>query len=419
MDLYNRIEQLNEKLAKVVHDVRDYDAKIETEKRSKTAEDLQTIERMNVEAEQLMAEIETANADLRTQQTLEKSERHLTSSAGRKTAPAQPYVSNANQDDIDNIEFRNALAGRKHREYRSTGSPLAQSTAGTSKYLSAPLQWNNTLIKAIDNNVYMDQYCTHFDLNGSDTLTFPKEVTAMSRPTRTDEVTQPTEDTVADFAQVSFVPQEMSKLVKVTWKQLENSSFPTEQYLFNRYQYLFAEAKVYDRLNGRGPTTYLESVGVFDAAATGHIATTRDVSTGSTTDITADVIRDVRYAKMSPLYAPGARWCFGQNGFAKIMKLKDGKSGYMWQPSMVPGAPSLLEGLPVDICAHCPDTWTTGLYVGALINWSCYWIVTSKQLQIRVLDQTYANTKQTGFMGILYDIGAPMDDQGFVRLKTA
>jgi HK97 family phage major capsid protein len=42
---------------------------------------------------------------------------------------------------------------------------------------------------------------------------------------------------------------------------------------------------------------------------------------------------------------------------------------------------------------------TSGLYVGALGDWSHYWIADALDLAIQRLDELYAETNQVGFIG--------------------
>ena len=79
----------------------------------------------------------------------------------------------------------------------------------------------------------------------------------------------------------------------------------------------------------------------------------------------------------------------------------------------------MLLGLPVDETEYAPNTFTTGLYVGALCCWEYYWIADLMGMEIQRLNELYAATSQIGFIGRLYTDAAPVLGEAFVRVKLA
>jgi HK97 family phage major capsid protein len=68
---------------------------------------------------------------------------------------------------------------------------------------------------------------------------------------------------------------------------------------------------------------------------------------------------------------------------------------------------------------YAPNTFTTGLYVGLIGDWSQYWIVDALDLTIQRLVELYAETNQTGFIGRMETDGAPVLAEAFARVKLA
>jgi HK97 family phage major capsid protein len=84
---------------------------------------------------------------------------------------------------------------------------------------------------------------------------------------------------------------------------------------------------------------------------------------------------------------------------------------------MLMNEPDMLLGHPVDESEYVPNTFTTGLYVGALCNWSNYWIAELQGVELQRLVELYAGTSQIGFIGRMYADGAPVLAESFVRVK--
>ena len=161
-----------------------------------------------------------------------------------------------------------------------------------------------------------------------------------------------------------------------------------------------------------------QPLGVFTASNDG-ISTGRDVSTGNTTtSMTFDGLKEAKWT-LKQQYWNGSQWIFHRDGGKQIDKLKDGEGRYIWQASVIVGQPDRLLGLPVNFSEYAPNTFTTGLYVGILGDFSFYWIVESLGMELQRLQELYAATNQIGFI-IRAEIDAmPVLEEAFVRVKLA
>ena len=391
------IREMMEKRATLVAEARKLLDTAEAEKRELSAEERAQYDKTFDEARALGDKIQR-------EQELREEERRL-AEAGR----LEPEGKKENPEERKLQAFRNFLVNGNAAEYRA----LANDSDASGGFLHAAEQFVARLIKGLDNRVFVRQYATVLPVTGSDTLGVPTLTADPADPTWTTEIASPSEDSTMAFGRRSLQPEQLSKLIKISMKLLRTSALPIENLVADRLAYKFAVAQENAFLNGDGDG---EPLGIFTADANG-INTDRDVSTGnSDTAVTADGLTEAKYA-LKAQYRGSARWIFHRDGVKKISKLKDGEGQYLWRPGITVGEPDILMGLPVDESEYVPTTWTTGLYVGALCNWSNYWIAELQGVELQRLVELYAGTSQIGFIGRMYADGAPVLAESFVRVK--
>ena len=93
------------------------------------------------------------------------------------------------------------------------------------------------------------------------------------------------------------------------------------------------------------------------------------------------------------------------------------EGNYLWQSGLATGRPPTILDFPYDESEYAPSTFTSGLYVGLLGDWSAFWIVDAMDMTVQVLDQLYAETNQTGYIGRQETDAQPVDENAFVRVK--
>ena len=391
------IREMMEARATMVAEARKLLDTAEAEKRELSAEERAQYDKTFDEARKLGDKIQR-------EQELREEERRL-AEAGRM----EPEGKKENPEERKLKAFRNFLVNGNAAEYRA----LANDSDASGGYLHAAEQFVARLIKGLDNQVFVRKYATILPVTGSDTLGVPTLTADPADPTWTTEIAAPSEDSTMAFGRRSLQPEQLSKLIKISMKLLRTSALPIENLVADRLAYKFAIAQENGFLNGSGEG---QPLGIFTADANG-INTDRDVSTGNTdTAVTADGLTEAKYA-LKAQYRGSARWIFHRDGVKKISKLKDGEGQYLWRPGITVGEPDILMGLPVDESEYVPTTWTTGLYVGALCNWSNYWIAELQGVELQRLVELYAGTSQIGFIGRMYADGAPVLAESFVRVK--
>jgi HK97 family phage major capsid protein len=308
--------------------------------------------------------------------------------------------------------FKKFITSGNGAEYRD----IQLHNATQAGFLVAPMQFSNEIIKGVDNDLILRQLATKYVLNGAHSLGFAKRDARVSSAAWGVEIAQPTADTSLAYGRREFKPNFASGLVKVSKELLRNApNVEGEVQKEIAYEVGVLLEQAYMEGDGIG-----RPLGLFTANADG-ISTSRDVSTGNTTtSITVDGLKNAKYSLLPQYMNSGnLRWLFHRDAILQISKLKDGNGNYLWQESIVEGEPSRLLGVPVIMSEYVPNTFTTGLYVGMIGDFSQYRIVDSASLELQVLNELYAATNQVGYMYRIATDGAPALEEAFARVKLA
>jgi HK97 family phage major capsid protein len=116
-------------------------------------------------------------------------------------------------------------------------------------------------------------------------------------------------------------------------------------------------------------------------------------------------------------YHPRATWIFHRDAIKMLRKLKDGDGQYIWNPDIKGGQPDMILGRPYKMSEYAPNTFTSGLYVGIIGDFSYYWIADALNMRIQRLNELYAATNQVGFISRLESDGMPVLEEAFARVK--
>lgn len=280
-------------------------------------------------------------------------------------------------------------------------------------FLLMPQRMVSELLQAVDDMVFVRQFARIERLTSAVSLGVPSLDTDLNDADWTAELTAATEDTALAFGGRELKPNPLSKLVKMS-NRLIRMTPNAEGVLRDRLAYKFAVTEEKGFLTGSGAN---QPLGVFTASAQG-ISTGRDVSTGnSSTAIAADGLIEAKYT-LKAQYWPRARWAFHRDAVKSIRKLKAGDGNYLMGPLAVGIPPTILD-IPFVVSEFVPNTFTTGLYVGILGDFSFYWIAESLDFSVQRLVELYATTNQTGFIGRQEVDGMPVLEEAFVRVTLA
>lgn len=305
-------------------------------------------------------------------------------------------------------------SGRTSSALKENRSLQADSpTAGG--YMVAPIQMVAGIIKAIDDLVFIRQLATKYPVTSSMSLGSPALDANPSDADWTTEIKAASEDTTMTVGKRELTPKPLTKLIKVSNKLMRLSTIDPAQFVADRLAYKFGITQEKAFLTGTGAG---QPLGVFTASSDG-IATTRDVSTGNTT--TSIKFDGLIAAKMSLKagYRARARWLFHRDAISQIITLKDSVGQYLWQPAVSEGQPDRVLGIAAGESEYAPNTFTTGLYVGIIGDFSYYWIADGLNYQLQRLNELYAVNRQTGFIAEAELDGMPVLGEAFARVKLA
>ena len=408
-----------------------------------SAEDRQALGKLDTEIDTLGAEIDAKNQTEKFKSRLASFNAGAGQPAPRQTsslAPGgdpgiqlpeavlkmiRPKVLGGNVEDVLAFSPGSPEALRMAPEYRknflnylATGEKLGMSVGVDNKggYL-APPQVMAELIKFLDDMVFMRRLARTISIPGAVSLGAPSWDTDPSDADWTAEIPASaiTEDDTARVGKRELMPHLLTKLVKMSMMLLStNTVIGAESMLAQRMAYKFGITEERGFFTGTGAQ---QPLGVFVASALG-IPSTRDTTASATTSFTFDNLISTLYS-LKAAYQARSTWIFHRDAVQMIRKLKSGDSQYLWQPSVQAGQPDLVLNRPYMMSEYAPSTFTTGLYVAIIGDFSNYWIVDSMGLEIQRLGELFSLTNQVGLLGRKYTDGMPVLGEAFARLKLA
>jgi len=282
-------------------------------------------------------------------------------------------------------------------------------------YTVAPQQFLAELIEAEKSMFVMRGLSRVISVTGSESLGAPTLDNRPADPTWTSEILVGSEDSTMSFGKRELRPQPLAQYIKLSKKLVRASALNIESLISTQLGYKVGYIEDYNFLNGTGVNSPL---GVFTASASG-INTGQDVATGNTaTSVTADGLIEAKY-KLRSAYWRNARWIFHQDALKQIRKLRGNDGDFLWQPGLAGDRGDTILNVPVVVSELAPHTFTTGLYVGIIGDFSKYWIADSLDTTIQVLVELYAATNQNGYVIRKETDGAPVLEEAFVRVTLA
>jgi HK97 family phage major capsid protein len=110
---------------------------------------------------------------------------------------------------------------------------------------------------------------------------------------------------------------------------------------------------------------------------------------------------------------------FHRDAIKQIRKLKDGQGNYLLQVGISADKPDTFLGKRFYESEYAPNTFTTGLYVGMIGDFSFYWIVTSLAMEVQILAELYSEQNAIGLIGRMEVDAAPILENAFARSRLA
>jgi len=336
--------------------------------------------------------------------------------AEQRSAPHARYMQGGGPRNTRAYQsaFRSYITGGRDALSADEARALAVDPSSSGGFITAAEEFVARLIQKVDDLVFIRQMATVIPVPNADSLGAPSLETDPSDADWTSELGTGNEDSAMGFGKRSLTPHPVAKRIKVSNKLLRKATIGPEQLVRDRLAYKFGITEEKAFLTGTGAQ---QPLGVFTASANG-ISTARDKVVGGATDFTVDGLKDNKYTLKAAYWARAA-WMIHRDGVGRIAKLKDTAGRYLWEDSIRQGEPDRLLGFPVRMSEYIPNTFTTGLYVSILGDFSNYWIADSLDFQLQRLVELYAASNQVGFIGRQEIDGMPVLEEAFVRGKLA
>jgi HK97 family phage major capsid protein len=387
--------------------------------RAWTADETEKYTKIEADVDRIGSEIEAETKRSERASKLADLEKRI-AEPGKPASKPEPSGQAKRTSPLASPEYRDAFEvylnggmGAFAAEVAKRADTLAAGVFTKAGALIGPEQFVAELIKAVDDDVFVRRYARRFQIASSASLGVPTLDTDIDDADWTSELLTGSQGDIA-VGKRELRPHPMAKRVKVSKTLDRLSAIPVSTLVQDRLRYKFGVTDEKAFLTGNGVQRPL---GIFTASADG-VPTSRDVSTDNTTTaITADGLINAKHF-MKASYWRGARWTFHRDAVKAIRKLKDGNGQYIWGMGLA-GQPDTLLDLPMDISEFAPNTFTAGLYVGALAYWPAYWIVDALDMTVQFLDQLYAETNTNGYIARKETDGAPVLAEAFVRVTLA
>lgn len=393
MDLNDKILNLKEERMKVTAQMREI-LDLADDAREARSEELGKLDKR---FDKLGADIATAEKLLGAQRA-----------AGEKIETPEARADSATKAFGSFVRTREGAA-----EYRA----FAQGTPTQAGYLVAPMNFVQEVIRGLDDEIFVRKLAKNLAPGGIGpfvSLGIPTRTATASDADWTAEIGSLSDETTLTYGRREFKANKLSKLAKISKLLLATSNAEAAIKQEILYKLGVTQEKAYLTGDGVG-----KPLGVFTASADG-ISTGRDITgSNTTTAIAADSILDTVYA-IKAQYRPNLTWIGHRDFFKACAKLKDGNGQYLWQPSLIAAQPDMLAGRPVCMSEYAPNTFTTGLYVAVLGDFSRgYGYADSMSLEIQPLWELYATNSQQGYAFTYFGDGAPVLEEAFARVKLA
>lgn len=408
-----KLNELRHKRGVLIKDCRDLLAKAEAEKRSLSTEEKTKYDTTFNESMDLGEQVQREEKLQEAERALIASGRQTGDDAGRGLVEPDAETPEKRYQRVISPVLSKWFSRRDDEITGDERRALQADLDVSGGYLKPPPQWVQMLIKAVDNINFIRQFANVLPpLSQSDSLGAPSLDADPGDAEWTGEISDADEDSTMAFGKRELKPHPLKKLLKVSNKLLRLAP-SAEALVRDRLAYKIAAPQENCYLNGTGAG---QPLGVFTASASG-ISTARDVSADNTaTAIKADNLINTKYSLKGQYWAK-ARWIASREFFKRVAKLTDSEGQYLWQPGLVAGQPDRLLSFPTHMSEYAPSTFTSGLYVAILGDFSHYWIADSLVMEMKRLDELYARSSQTGFQVEAESDGMPVLEEAFARVK--
>lgn len=243
----------------------------------------------------------------------------------------------------------------------------------------------------------------------------PTEENELTDAEWTTEIKTGSKDEVKPFGGRVLTPKPLAKRILISNTELRAGRLiDIENWINSRMGRRFGVPQEYAFINGtgvNGPMGLLNWAGIPKYTTAGSNA------------VTADDIINWAYS-LPAAYAGTARILTNRAFLRKVRLLKSNDNQYLWQPGLSAGNPSTILDWSYELSDQYPtgldsnDAYEDNKLIATIGDFQYYWIVDSLSLSIKRLDELYAETDQTGFIGRMESDGMPVSNEAFYHLKV-
>ena len=405
--------ELRQERAKLLSDARGLVDQAEKENRNLSADESKQYDKMFKDADEIQERIARLEKNEKAEKELAQVRDQDREAIERSVDSTVAEATSGNDVEKRQVEaYRSFLMGGMAELSVEQRNTLQVDSLTKGGFLVTPQVLVASLLKKLDDLLFMRGLATVQQLASAVSLGVPTLDTDPADADWTGELTNVSQGTM-EFGKRELTPRYLSKLVRVSNVLLRKSVIPAESLVMDRLAYKFAVTQEKAFLSGNGAA---QPLGVFTASNDG-IPTSRDMSTDNAgTAVTYDGLKNAK-GFLKSQYRRNAQWVMHRDLQTQISKIKDGEGRYIWQDSIVANEPDMLLGFPVNVSEYAPSTFTSGLYVAVLGDFSYYYIAEALSLEVQRLNELYAASNETGFIGRAEVDGMPALAEAFVRVK--
>ncbi len=309
--------------------------------------------------------------------------------------------------DSTSDDFRNYLIKGETRG-------LVAGTDASGGYV-APEKFYETVYENAFNPFMIQSLVNVVKIKGNGSVGVPYIDTDASDADWTIEV--PASDITADstlaFGKKTLEPISLAKYFTASKQFLNKAAINVDSFVAERIGRKLSKAIENAILNGTGTA---QPLGIFDTTTGVASVSASQVSTGSATSINTNALIEA-LTEVEKYGLQNLTWVFHPDVLAAIRKLKGTDRYELWTPELN-GRKTLL-GVPYVLSDLAPNTFTTGLPLAVIGDFSKYMFTVSNDVELTRLNEVAALKNSVGFLGYMEGDGTPILSDAFRVIMTA
>jgi HK97 family phage major capsid protein len=388
------ITKLKEQRVSVIKQMRELNDAAKTEKRSFTAEETEKFTKMQKDEREFKSKIDAEERD-----------NMLKGYETEKPDSPEPEGRNSPAEQEQRV-FNNYLLTGEKRDI----------SVGTNGGALAPQQFVKQVIAEVEKATPLITRVTQFHLTQASSLGVPNQDSDATDADWTQEIPDSmTADATLKYGKRELTPNTLVKLIKVSDKLIKTSAFDIDSIVQGKVSAKMGNAFEKGILLGSGDG---QPLGMFTASNNG-IPKGRDVTGSNTTTVLkADSVIQTKMS-LRQAYRARAIWIMHSDIFTDLLLLKDNNGQYMLRQGLTAGEPDRLLGNEIIESEFAPNTKAAGAYAALFGDPQYYWWAMVNQIEIKILNELYAEKNQIGYKGTAYADGQPTLAAAFARMAYA